>query len=102
MKALIDMLFGKYVPSFDVLRRENIKHIFIITTCSMDKVVDKYDYCLNRFCYSVHSQLVKKYIEDKAFRLNNKPIEDLYNDTIENMREKIHERAYDLTLKLLD
>ena len=78
MKPIIDMLTGNYTPSFETLRMQNIKHIFVTTIHSMDKEVDKYDYCLSRLCSRVSEQ------------------------KIDNMREELHDRAYDLTLKLLD
>lgn len=60
------------------LRRDNIKFIFVKTICSMDDIIYKYDYCYSRLCN--------------------------FNCKIKNKKKdlEIHERAFKLTLKLLD
>jgi hypothetical protein len=78
MTTMINLLTGNYTPSFEILRNKNIKYIFMTTIHPMNKVVDKYDYCLTRLCSRIPEQ------------------------KIDNMREEIHDRAFDLTLKLLN
>jgi hypothetical protein len=78
MTPIFDILTGRYVPPFEILRIKNIRRLFIVTIHPMDEVIDKYDYCLSRLCSRIP------------------------DNKLESMREEIHERTYNLTLKLLE
>lgn len=78
MTPLYNVLTGRYTPPFEILRINNINWIFKTTIYPMNKIRDQYDYCLSRLCSRIPEQ------------------------KIDGMREELHERTYNLTLKLLD